>query len=187
MWSSYVIDADVNGKTQSLGARVAVRFVPLETVSNAVFELNNALTVSKVTDDQGNALKVTRNAADFTVNVAFPQPLEKGVAKTIRFAYDGHLTGNEDSPIYGIKFAAIHEDFAYLLYPARWFPVSGYTTDRFTANLNVTVPEGDQVVASGNGTPQKQGGKTVYSYQFPEGFVSGEHRGEQDAGGEGAV
>ena len=27
----YTIDADVNGKTQSLAARVAVKFVPLET------------------------------------------------------------------------------------------------------------------------------------------------------------
>ena len=28
------------------------------------------------------------------------------------------------------------------MYPARWFPVSGYTTDRFAAEMRVTVPTG---------------------------------------------
>ena len=170
----YTIDAEVNGKTQSLAARVAVRFLPLEDgMTNAVFELNNALTVSKVTDEKGTALTATRNQSDFTVRVAFPQPLSKGVATTVTFVYDGHLTGAEDSPVYGIKFAAIHEDFAYLLYPARWFPVSGYTTDRFAADLNITVPPGSQVAASGNGTPSTVGGKAVFAYQFAKGSFPG--------------
>ena len=35
------------------------------------------------------------------------------------------------------------------MYPARWFPVSGYTTDRFAADTNITVPTGFDVIASG--------------------------------------
>ena len=125
----YTIDADISAKTQSLAARAAVRFIPLDSgITNAVFELNNALTVSKVTDEKGTALASNRTQSDFTVRVTFPQPLEKGVPVTINFVYDGHLTGAEDSPIFGIKFAAIHDDYAYLLYPGRWFPVSGYST-----------------------------------------------------------
>lgn len=170
----YTIDAEINGKTQSLTARVAVRFIPLEAgVTNAVFELNNALNVSKVTDQKGTMLTATRTQSDFTIRVAFPQPLEKGAPATITFAYDGHLTGAEDSPIYGIKFAAIHDDFSFLLYPARWFPVSGYTTDRFSADLNITVAQGNQVVASGNGTPRPAGDKTVYSFQFAKASFPG--------------
>ncbi len=68
---------------------------------------------------------------------------------TITFYYDGRLTGQEDSPVYGIKFAAIHPDYAYLMYPARWFPVSGYTTDRFAADMRITVPMGYTVLGSG--------------------------------------
>jgi hypothetical protein len=170
----YTIDADVNGKTQSLTARVAVRFVPLDAgITNAVFELNNALTVSKVTDEKGAVLAANRTQSDFTVRVAFAQPLEKGVPKTITFAYDGHLTGNEDSPVFGIKFAAIHEDFSFLLYPGRWFPVSGYSTDRFSADLNMTVPTGSQVAASGNATSKAAGDKTTYSYQFAKASFPG--------------
>ena len=75
--------------------------------------------------------------------------LPTGQAAALTFIYDGKLTGNEESPVFGIKFAAIHPDFAYFMYPARWFPVSGYTTDRFSSDLKVTVPTGYRVVASG--------------------------------------
>jgi aminopeptidase N len=51
--------------------------------------------------------------------------------------------------VWGIKFAAIHPDFAYLMYPARWFPVNDFTSDRFTVDLRVTVPSGFRVIASG--------------------------------------
>ena len=54
--------------------------------------------------------------------------------------------------MFGIKFAAIHPDFAYLMYPARWFPVNDYTIDRFASDIKVTVPEGYRVVAPGSGT-----------------------------------
>ena len=30
------------------------------------------------------------------------------------------------------------------MYPARWFPVNDYTTDRFSSDLKVTVPAGYQ-------------------------------------------
>ena len=54
--------------------------------------------------------------------------LQKGKPAALTFIYDGKLTGSEESPVFGIKFAAIHPDFAYLMYPARWFPVNDYTT-----------------------------------------------------------
>ncbi len=87
------------------------------------------------------------------------------------FSYDGRLTGQEESPIYGIKFGAIQNDFAYLMYPARWFPVSGYSVDRFTSDIHITVPSGYQVIASGTGGSQApsaggSAGKTVFSFQF---------------------
>jgi hypothetical protein len=44
----------------------------------------------------------------------------------------------------------------YLLYPARWFPTTGYLTDRFTAEMHIRVPQGMRVLASGS-----QGGATA--------------------------
>ena len=49
---NYVIDAEVNPHTQALTANVKVRFTALDSdISSASFELNNALNVSRVTDE----------------------------------------------------------------------------------------------------------------------------------------
>ena len=71
--------------------------------------------------------------------------------KTVRwtFEYEGTITGSEDGPIEGLKLAAIQEPISYLLYPARWFPTTGYLTDRFTAEMHIRVPQGMKVFASG--------------------------------------
>ena len=76
------------------------------------------------------------------MRLSFPDALTKGQQTTLTFNYDGKLTGQEESPVYGIKFASIQNDHAYLMYPARWFPVNDYTADRYTAELRITVPAG---------------------------------------------
>ena len=163
----YTIDAEVSPATQSLTAKASVRFIPLDdNITSAAFELNNALNVSRVVDDKGKQIPASRNQQDFTVRLSFEQQLPKGQPVTMTFYYDGKLSGQEDSPVYGIKFAAIHPDFAYLLYPARWFPVSGYTTDRFSADLHVTVPAGYTVLGSGLDSKETVGDKTRYDIKF---------------------
>jgi hypothetical protein len=163
----YAIDVEVSPNAQSLTARVTVRFVPLDdNISSAGFELNNALNVSRVVDDKGKQISASRSQQDFTIRLNFDSPLPKGRPVTATFYYDGRLTGQEESPVYGIKFAAIHPDFAYFMYPARWLPVSGYTTDRFAANMRVTVPSGFAVVAGGLESHAPAGDKTAYEFKF---------------------
>jgi hypothetical protein len=164
----YAIDAEINPRTQTLTANVKVRFSPLDNdVSTASFELNGALNVSRVMDDTGHQIPASRSGQDMGVRLNFPAPLAKGKATTLTFTYDGRLSGQEESPIYGIKFASIQNDIAYLMYPARWFPVSGYSVDRFTSDLHITVPSGYQVIASGLGSSQPAGaGKTAFSFQY---------------------
>ena len=164
---NYAIDAEVNPRTQTITANVKVRFTCLDNdVSTASFELNNALNVSRVVDDSGRQISASRSGQDGAVRLSFPAPLPKGKPTTVTFTYDGRLTGQEESPVFGIKFAAIQNDIAYLMYPARWFPVNGYSVDRFTSDLHITVPSGYQVIASGTGSSQPAGGKTVFNFQF---------------------
>jgi len=163
----YTIDAEISPNTQSITAKTTVRFVPVDdNVTSASFELNNALNVSRVVDDKGKPVTASRNQQDFTVRLSFDQPLPKGQPVTVTFYYDGKLTGNEDSPVYGIKFAAIHPDFAYLMYPARWFPVNGYTVDRFAAEMHVSVPMGYAVLGSGIDSKETAADKNVYQFRF---------------------
>ncbi len=164
---SYTIDAQVNPDTQTLSAQAAVRFTPLDDqADNATFELNNNLTISRIVDGQGRQIQVSRNPQDNSVRLAFPGPMPKGQPVDVTFTYDGRLTGKEESPIYGVKFAAIQNDYAFLLYPSRWFPISGYTSDRFTSTINVTVPEGFRVVGSGMDSSKSSGAGTTYTFQF---------------------
>src|SRR5581483_2831808 len=65
----YAIDAQVNPHTQSIVATVKVDFTPLENLSSAAFELNNALNVSKVVDDTGRQIPASRNQQDFTIHL----------------------------------------------------------------------------------------------------------------------
>jgi len=160
---NYVIDAQINPDTQTLAARVAVRFIPLDDqTTSATFELNNNLNISKIADEHGGSINGQRNQQENSVRLTFNSPLPKGQATTVTFNYDGRLTGSEESPIYGIKFAAIQNDYAFLLYPSRWFPVSGYTADRFTSTIKVTVPAGFQVIGSGSGSNTGN----VWTYEF---------------------
>jgi aminopeptidase N len=171
---NYMIEADINPRTQSIAATAKVNFMPLDDANEAVFELNNALTVSKAVDGSGKPLETSRNAQDFTVKVSFPGALHKNQASEVSLTYDGKLTGNEDSPVSGIKFAALHPDFGYLLYPARWFPMSGYTVDRFTADLRITTPSEYRVVASGDlKTDAASNGRTIYSFHYDKASFPG--------------
>jgi hypothetical protein len=166
--TNYAIDADINPRTQTLSANVKVQFVALANdISSASFELNNAFNVSRVVDDSGHQIPASRSGQDMSVRLSFPAPLVQGKATTLTFTYDGRLTGQEDSPVYGIKFGAIENDITYLMYPARWFPVNGYSVDRFTSDLHITVPSGYQVIASGEESSQPgDGGKTVFHFQY---------------------
>ncbi len=164
---NYTIDAQINPDTQTLTARAAVRFIPLDDSINAVtFELNNALNISRITDDKGQNLQSTRNQSDNSVRVTFPNGIVKNQAVVLNFNYDGRLTGSEDSPIYGIKFAAIQNDYAFLLYPGRWFPVSGYTSDRFSSTISATVPDGFNVAGSGDQSVKRNGGSSTFTFVF---------------------
>jgi aminopeptidase N len=163
----YTITATINPRTQQLDATARIDFTPNDTVTQASFELNNALSVSKVVDGSGQPLGNSRDASDFTLKVDFPQPLVRNQPSSITVSYDGKITGDQDSPVSGIKFAALHPDYGYLLYPARWFPVNGYTVNRFLADLHITVPQGYRVIASGDmKTSPAPEGQVTYSFHY---------------------
>jgi tetratricopeptide (TPR) repeat protein len=173
----YAIDAQIDPNAQTIRATAKVRFTPLDDLTSLSFELNNALNLDSVTDEAGRQVPASRVAQDMTVRLSPAEMMPKGKPATLTFVYGGKLTGAEESPVWGIKFAAIHPDVAYLMYPARWFPVNDYTTDRFTAQLRITVPSGYKVIAGGAESADLAGdGKTTVKFQtvtpsFPGSFA----------------
>jgi tetratricopeptide (TPR) repeat protein len=171
---SYTIEAQIDPRTSTIAATAQVRFIPIDDVSSLNFELNNALNISKVTDEDGRQIPASRVQQDMGVRLSLPQTLQKGKPAMITFMYDGKLNGTEESPVFGIKFAAIHPDYAYFMYPARWFPVNDYSADRFSSDLKVTVPEGFRVVASGIDNPETApAGMTATRFKFKEASFPG--------------
>ena len=148
----YVIDAEIDTATHHLAAKVVVSFTAPENTDAASFGLHPALKVSKISDEAGTVLTGQRSA-DGGILIAPATPFVRGQTVHWTFEYEGVLTGNSDGPVEGLKLAAIQEPITYLLYPARWFPVSGnssgYLTNRFTAEMHIRVPQGMRVFASG--------------------------------------
>jgi hypothetical protein len=148
----YTIDAKISPQTHKLTARAVVKFVALDDISIATFELHNALRVTRVEDEHGTLLPAERVSQDSTVRISLPTGMTKGQESTLTFEYEGIVTSADDSPVPGLRLAYIGDPISYLLYSGRWFPVTNYGIDRFTARLNITAPAEYMVIASGAGT-----------------------------------
>jgi len=146
--TGYVIDAELDPATHHLTATAVVSFTAPANLDVVTFGFHPALKVTKITDENGKLLDGER-MADGSIRVTPSTPFAAGQSEHWTFVYDGIITGNEDGPVQGLKLAAIQEPISYLLYPARWFPMTGYMTDRFTAEMHIRVPSGMQVFASG--------------------------------------
>ena len=176
--TGYVIDAQLDPDAHTLKATARVTFTATETVNSAIFELHNALKVDNVVDDQRHQLSGERGP-NATISVALPAPLSKGAASTLTFVYEGTLSGSEESPVEGLKLASIGDPITYLLYASRWFPMVGYMSDRFTAEVHVTMPAGYRVIGSGStGSPRSVSGGQQSSFSwtkpsFPGTIIAG--------------
>jgi predicted negative regulator of RcsB-dependent stress response len=151
--TGYVIHVDLDPATGKLSATAVVTFTALEDLNVAVFGLNNALQLTTVSDGTTHAsLTFERNVTDSTVRVTPSGIVNKGSSATWTFTYAGVPT-IETSPVDGIKFVQVSDPVSVLLYPGRWFPIAmpGLFTDRFTAEIHVTVPKGETAVGSGTG------------------------------------
>lgn len=178
--SGYVIKADLDPATGRLNATATVTFSTLEDLTSVIFGLNNGLQISSLTAGDKSTLTPERNAADSTVRVSVPAPLVKGTTSTWTFTYTGVPTA-DTSPVEGINFAHVADPVSILLYPGRWFPISlpGLYTDRFTAEIHVTVPTGERVIGSGvTGQHPTGSGKTEFVFNwtkpgFPGTIIAG--------------
>ena len=145
--AGYSIDLAIDPAAQTMTAKTVVTFTAPEGADAVTFGLHPALKIASITDDAGTVLTGERAAGGDVRVVPATAPEDKPLHWT--FEYSGKLSGAEDGPVEGLKLAAIGKPISYLLYPARWFPMVGYLTDRFTMELRVSVPVGERVVASG--------------------------------------
>jgi hypothetical protein len=147
--TGYVIHVDLYPATGRLSATTTVTFTALEDLNVVVFGLNNALRIESVTDDAHSELACVRNATNSTASVSPAAMIPKNSSATWTFVYAGAPT-LATSPASGMDLVQVHDPVSALLYPGRWFPIAlpGLFTDRFTAEIHVTVPKGETVIGS---------------------------------------
>jgi aminopeptidase N len=161
------IDVQLLPQSHKLAAVATLKVTALDDINVAVFQLNNALRITKLTDAANKALTPERNSQDSTVRITLNSGLAKNATTTLTFEYEGTLESPDDSPVPGLKLAYVGPDTSYLLYSGLWFPVSGYGVNRFTSTISVTVPAHMIVIGSGKeatGSPEgikKQAGPAL--------------------------
>jgi aminopeptidase N len=177
--TAYNINVAIHPADHSLDATTQVTFTPLADIPTAIFDLHGALLVDKVTDASGATLNGQRGPGA-TLVVAPSTPLAKGQSMTWTFHYSGKLESDAGGPVEGLKLAYVGDPISYLLYAGRWFPMTGYMTDRFTAEIHVKAPAGYRVIGSGStGKPASAaGGEEEWNFKwdkpgFPGTIIAG--------------
>jgi len=176
--TGYVIHAELTPSMHRLTATTQVTITALEDVTTIPLELNNALRISSITDAAGKTVDADRSS-DASLRLRLVSPLDKGQNATYTFVYAGTLSGSDSSPVDGLKTASVDDPISILLYAGRWFPMTGYLTNRFTAEMHIRVPAGERVIGSGYaGTQNLPDNKVEFSYiwtkpSFPGTIIAG--------------
>ncbi len=175
----YSFDVTLYPSTHMLAAKVGIGLVPEANLSSLAFRLDSALHVKSATGPQGETLQVEQQGLDLTLSLL--NPLPAGQPATVTVEYSGELASSDGSPVEGLKLAYVGPEGSYLLYPSDWFPVAGDGLDRFSATMQVSVPQGETVIASGDTSgPVSNGSGVTYTFQynrdsFPGTIIAGQY------------
>lgn len=158
----YDINATLDAGGQTINAVAKVRFRALEASGVIKVELHPNLNISDVKTEQGTSLRAERDGGPLDVRVQLPSPVAANTKVTLTFFYTGVLANDENSPLPGVRLASIYKDGAYLLLPARWFPLTAYPTNRFTGTFKFNVPDTFAMAGTGKAlAPTPLAGRTT--------------------------
>jgi aminopeptidase N len=184
---NYDVRASLDTVRQSISATAKVEFKALEVSGNVRVELHPNLEVRDVRAADGKSLSFERDHQNpLFVIVTVPTPVAAGDHLSLMFTYAGLLANEENSPVPGVRAAVINHDGAYLLLPARWFPLTDYPSNRYTGTFHLDVPDSFAVAGTGKalaptpvaGKNPIDGGRLQYTFECknaaPNGtFVAG--------------
>jgi tetratricopeptide (TPR) repeat protein len=170
----YDVSATLDAIGQSISAVVKIEFKAIEPSSSVRVELHPNLTVKEVKGPDGKPLPFDRDDRNrLLLVVQLPTPVATDGHITLTFTYSGLLINEENSPIPGVSAALINKDGAYLLLPARWFPLTNFPSNRYTATFRLNVPDIFAVAGTGKApapTPMPgknavEGNRLLYTFE----------------------
>jgi hypothetical protein len=184
---NYDISATLDSSHQAISAVAKIDFRATDVSSSIRVELHPNLVVSDVKTADGKSIGFGRDSMNpLYLMATLPTPVATGGHVTLTITYAGLLANEENSPVPGVRAAVIGHESAYLLLPSRWFPLTNYPSNRYTATFRLNVPDSFAVAGSGkSGSPTplagksgSDGGRLLYTFECktpgPHGtFVAG--------------
>jgi Peptidase family M1 domain len=152
--TNYNVETILHPENQTIQAEAKVDFVASQVSRTLVVELHPDLVISAVKSSTGQALSFSRdNNSPLLVSVQLLEAAVPGKAVSVTFDYNGPISSMEDSPTPGMRFGSIDKTSAYLLLPARWFPLTDFPSNRYTGTFKLIVPDTFQVAGTGKADP----------------------------------
>jgi Peptidase family M1 domain len=147
---NYELSAYLDTAGQTINSIVKVEFRALDVSQIVRVELHENLEVREVKGPDGKALSFQREPENpMYLSVTLPAPVATGKTVSLTFAYGGLLANEENSPVPNVRVASIGKDWAYLLLPSRWFPLTNFPANRYTGTFKLNVPDTMAVAGTG--------------------------------------
>jgi hypothetical protein len=169
----YEVEVLLHPEDQTISAQARVELIAQQPARTVVVELHQDLRVNSVKLLNGGTLEFERdNRLPLQLTIGLPDVVAPGKAVTLVFDYTGPISSEEDSPTRGVRFASVDKTGAYLLLPARWFPLTNYPSNRYTGKFTIDVPDTFAVAGTGKADPPTmkpgigKGAPGVASYVF---------------------
>lgn len=173
----YEVSVYLDTVAQGINAIAKVEFRAQEVSSTIRFELHENLEIREVKDANGKTVSFQRETENpMFVIVNLPNQVAAGQTVTLTFNYGGLLANEENSPVPNVRVASVAKDSSYLLLPARWFPLTGFPSNRYTGTFKLNVPDNMVVAGTGKGdSPQPlpvrspaEGARLMYTFHCDE-------------------
>jgi len=146
----YEVSAYLDTVAQGINSVAKIDFRATEPSQTLTVELHENLEVREVKSADGKTLPFEREPQNpMYLVVTLPSTVATGQKVSVTFSYGGLLASDENSPVPGTRVASVSKDWSYLLLPSRWFPLTNFPANRYTATFRLNVP--DTMVAVGTG------------------------------------
>jgi hypothetical protein len=151
--TNYDIRASLDAVGQVMNAQAKVDFTANDSARVVEVELNQNLRVNSVRDGAGRPVPYDRDEnSALKLDITLPEQVPPGRTVTLQFDYSGPLSSRINDPAQGVRLSYIGKDGGYLLLPARWFPLTGFPSNRYTGTFQLEVPGTMTVVGTGTST-----------------------------------
>src|ERR1700735_5164519 len=150
----YEVEVLLHPEDQTISGQAKVEFIAQQPGRTVVVELHQDLRVNSLKLLNGGTLEFERdNRLPLLLTIGLPDVVAPGKTVTLVFDYTGPISSEEDRPTRGVRFANVDKTGAYLLLPARWFPLTNYPTNRYTGKFKIDVPDTFAVAGTGKADP----------------------------------